>query len=43
MDAKPDREPVIEFRNVSYCLRDGDGRQKSLLESLDLSVSRGER
>jgi osmoprotectant transport system ATP-binding protein len=42
MNAQADPEAIIEFRGVTYRLRDGDGRQKSLLESLDLSVSRGE-
>ncbi|HLV95315.1 MAG TPA: ATP-binding cassette domain-containing protein [Candidatus Acidoferrales bacterium] len=42
MNAEAGREPIIEFRNVTYHLRDGDGHQKSLLESLNLTVSRGE-
>lgn len=42
MNPAPDREPAIEFRNVSFYLRDGNARQASLLEHLNLSVTRGE-
>jgi osmoprotectant transport system ATP-binding protein len=42
MSAEPGGEPVIEFRNVAYRLRDGDGRKTSILDSLDLRVFRGE-
>jgi osmoprotectant transport system ATP-binding protein len=42
MNSKLDREPIIEFSTVTYSLRDGDGRSKNLLESLDLTVSQGE-
>lgn len=35
-------EPVIDFRNASFCLRDRDGNEKKILDSLNLTVSRGE-
>jgi osmoprotectant transport system ATP-binding protein len=35
-------EPIIEFRNVGYRLRDGQGSEKQLVSSLTLKVSRGE-
>lgn len=35
-------EPVIDFRNASFCLRDRDGVDKKILDSLNLTVSRGE-
>lgn len=37
-----DREAMIEFRNVSYTLADGDGRPSALLESVSFTVLRGE-
>ena len=42
MNAEQDREPIIEFRNVSYRLRDRHGKEAVLLDSLSLTVSRGE-
>ena len=42
MNDEPDREAIIEFRNVSYKLADGDGREAMLLESVSFTVLRGE-
>jgi len=36
------REPIIEFRNATYSIRDGSGRGTKLLDRVSLSVSRGE-
>jgi osmoprotectant transport system ATP-binding protein len=42
MNGQTDREAIIEFRNVSCRLQDGAGRTANLLQSLSLSVARGE-
>jgi osmoprotectant transport system ATP-binding protein len=42
MDGQPQREAIIEFRHVSYRLRDGAGRTANLLESVSFAVTRGE-
>lgn len=42
MSSAQSGEPVIEFRDASFWLRDRDGSQKTILDSLNLTVSRGE-
>lgn len=42
MNGRPDSQTIIEFRNVSYRLRDGRGRQLDLLQSVSFTVARGE-
>jgi osmoprotectant transport system ATP-binding protein len=42
MDGHSEREPVIEFRNVSYAIENGAGRRHNLLDSLSFTVFRGE-
>lgn len=42
MNAEAGREPIIEFRDVTYRLRDRDGREAILLDSLSLVAARGE-
>jgi osmoprotectant transport system ATP-binding protein len=42
MNGQPDREAIIEFRNVSYRLRDGAGRVANLLQGVSFTVVRGE-
>jgi osmoprotectant transport system ATP-binding protein len=42
MDGHSEREPVIEFRNVSYAIENGAGRPHNLLDSLSFTVFRGE-
>lgn len=39
---EPERGPIIEFRNASYAVRDGDGRAAKLLDGISLAVTRGE-
>src|SRR5690348_18508159 len=42
MKSAQNGEPVIEFRNAIFCLRDRDGIEKKILDSLNLTVSGGE-
>jgi osmoprotectant transport system ATP-binding protein len=42
MDGHSDREPIIEFRNVTYAVQNGAGRPENLLNSLSFTVFRGE-
>lgn len=42
MNPARDREAVIEFCNVTYRLSDGQGNGRNLVESLRLTVARGE-
>jgi osmoprotectant transport system ATP-binding protein len=42
MNPEPVGQPIIEFRNASYRLRDGHGGGAVLLDSVSLTVSRGE-
>ena len=42
MNGQPDREVIIEFRNVSYRLQDGSGRVANLVQSVSFAVVRGE-
>jgi len=42
MNNQLDREAIIEFRNVSYRLADGDGCAVTLLDSVSFTVWRGE-
>ena len=42
MTAQPAGEPIIEFRNVTYRLGDGNGGFRHILRSLSLTVFRGE-
>jgi osmoprotectant transport system ATP-binding protein len=42
MNGQPDREAIIEFRDVSYRLPDGAGRTANLLRSVSFTITRGE-
>jgi len=42
MDGHSEREPIIEFRNVTYALENGAGQRENLLDSLSFTVFRGE-
>lgn len=42
MDGHSDREPIIEFRSVSYALQNGAERPENLLDSVSFAVFRGE-
>jgi osmoprotectant transport system ATP-binding protein len=42
MTSEPERESIIEFRNAGYSIHDGDGRNATLLEGVNLRVSRSE-
>jgi osmoprotectant transport system ATP-binding protein len=42
MTITTDSEPIIEFRDVAFSIRDDHGRVANLLEGINLLVSRGE-
>ena len=42
MSPQPDGDPIIEFRNVSYQIRDAKGQTAKLLDGVSLTVFRGE-
>jgi osmoprotectant transport system ATP-binding protein len=42
MSPQPDTDPIIEFRNVSYQIRDAKGQTAKLLDGVSFTVFRGE-
>src|SRR5208282_1337744 len=42
MSPQPDSDPIIQFRNVSYQIRDAKGQTANLLDGVSFTVLRGE-